>query len=154
MITIKFCGRYLSIFYIYSRQEWVNRSLNVKVVKAAVNKLRALQTSRRFVSSSTAHPSTTRPLLVSLQSTSHQLSRAPGPECDRHQDYETTHTRHSGCQHTEYNWGLLTGEICTPGQCHSPPPPTNTTCQPWPRQTWRHPFNGLLFRFTYLIHQY
>ena len=42
MITIKFCGRYLSIFYIYSRQEKVNSVLNVKAVVAAFNQEKAL----------------------------------------------------------------------------------------------------------------
>ena len=42
MITIKFCCRYLSIFYIYSRQEGVNSVLNVKAVVAAFNQEKAL----------------------------------------------------------------------------------------------------------------
>ena len=34
---MKFCGRYLSIFYIYSRQERVNSVLNVKSLVGAFN---------------------------------------------------------------------------------------------------------------------
>ena len=39
---MKFCGRYLSIFYIYSQQERVNSVLNVKAVVAAFNQEKAL----------------------------------------------------------------------------------------------------------------
>ena len=38
----KFCGRYLSIFYVYSWHEWVNSVLNVKVLVGAFNQEKAI----------------------------------------------------------------------------------------------------------------